>query len=101
LGPLHWVAVSARTAGENDFSVASALGDRSTAMAILYGRDANRQAAQAEALGQLQARFDAESVETGLETARDARARQPKKAGKTLEAWAGIEPAYTDLQSAA
>jgi integrase len=51
------IASGAREAGESDFRVAAAIGDRSTAMASLYGRDADRESAQGTVLEGSQKRF--------------------------------------------
>jgi integrase len=100
-GLRHTVGVNARADGESDFRVAAALGDRSTAMAQVYGRDADRHAAQSAVLKGVQKRFENMSMETNLETAPPQAAELPVTHCKEMEAWAGIEPACTDLQSAA
>ena len=45
-GLRHTLAAGARDAGESESRVAAAIGDRSPAMAQIYGRDADRQGAQ-------------------------------------------------------
>ncbi len=67
-GLRHTVGVSARGEGESEFRVAAALGDRSTAMAELDGRDADRHSAQSAVLRGVQERFANGSLETNLET---------------------------------
>jgi hypothetical protein len=100
-GLRHTVGVNARGDGESDFRVAAALGDSSTVMAQVYGRDADRQAAQAEVLKGVQKRFENASLETKLETAPTKSEDSAISPCNDVEAWAGIEPACTDLQSAA
>lgn len=56
-GLRHTIAAGARDAGESESRVAAAIGDRSPAMAQIYGRDADRQGAQAAILGEVQKRF--------------------------------------------
>jgi hypothetical protein len=56
-GLRHTVGANARDTGESDFRVAAAIGDRTTAMAAVYGRDAQRLSAQASVLEAVQARF--------------------------------------------
>ena len=51
------IGTRSREAGESEFRVAAAIGDRSTAMAELYGRDADRRTAQGEVMGRFHARF--------------------------------------------
>lgn len=55
-GLRHTIAAFARNDGASDFGVASAIGDRSTAMAAVYGRDADRQGAQLAVLEGVQKR---------------------------------------------
>ena len=104
-GLRHTVAASGRDDGVSDFHVAAALGDRSTAMAALYGAEAERSRGQEAVLGSLQKRFADATLETNLETAAKQRSPGRRKIAENieekLEAWAGIEPACTDLQSAA
>jgi integrase len=69
-GLRHSLGVAARNAGHSEFEVAAALGDRSTAMAQVYGRDASRQAAQTQVLRGLQERLQNLDLETSLETER-------------------------------
>ena len=56
-GLRHTAGANARDTGESDFRVAAAIGDRTTAMAAVYGRDAQRLAAQAAVLEAVQTRF--------------------------------------------
>jgi integrase len=56
-GLRHTVGAAARDGGASDFRVAAAIGDRSTAMAGVYGRDAARLAAQSAVLGDVQDKF--------------------------------------------
>jgi len=67
-GLCHTVGVNARGEGGSEFRVTAALGDRSTAMAELYGRDADRQSAQSAVLRGVQERFTNGRLETELET---------------------------------
>lgn len=62
-GLRYTVVSSARDDGANDFKAAAAIGDRTTAMAELYGRDADRIAAQAMVLEGVQKRYANISVE--------------------------------------
>lgn len=57
-GLRHTIASSARNDGESESRVAAAIGDRSPAMAQIYGRDADRQGAQAAILEAAQKRFE-------------------------------------------
>lgn len=57
-GLRHTIASWAREAGESDFRVAAAIGDRTTAMAAIYGRDADRTSAQGAILAGVQKRFE-------------------------------------------
>ncbi|MDP1873705.1 tyrosine-type recombinase/integrase [Phenylobacterium sp.] len=56
-GLRHTIASSARNDGESDSRVAAAIGDRSPAMAQIYGRNADRHGAQAAILEAAQKRF--------------------------------------------
>lgn len=56
-GLRHTIGAGARDDGESDSRVAAAIGDRSTAMAAIYGRDADRATAQAEVMAAHQKRF--------------------------------------------
>ena len=56
-GLRHTLAAGARDAGESESRVAAAIGDRSPAMAQIYGRDADRQGAQMAILSAAQKRF--------------------------------------------
>lgn len=80
-GLRHTVAAGARNEGASDFSVAAAIGDRSTAMAEVYGRDAERITAQVAVLSSTQKRFANVAMETNMET---GSAPKRDKAGKPL-----------------
>lgn len=56
-GLRHTIGAFARDGGWSDSQVAAAIGDRSTKMAEVYGRDADRTSAQAVILGAVQERF--------------------------------------------
>lgn len=56
-GLRHTIAAGARNDGESESRVAAAIGDRSPAMAQIYGRDADRQGAQVAILEAAQKRF--------------------------------------------
>lgn len=58
-GLRHTIGTFARDGGESSFRVAAAIGDRTTAMADIYGRDADRQGAQQAVLSDVQQRFAA------------------------------------------
>jgi integrase len=84
-GLRHTVGAFSRDAGESEFSTAAAIGDRSTAMAALYGRDADQGAAQDRILTAVQRRFGSgeetlreQPTENGLENASASnRSRRP------------------------
>ena len=67
-GLRHTVAAGGRDAGASEFHVAAALGDRSTAMAALYGKEADRRKGQMAVMHDLQSRFADASLETKMET---------------------------------
>jgi integrase len=56
-GLRHTIAAGARVGGESNARVAAAIGDKSSAMADIYARDADRNEAQMEILGAHQKRF--------------------------------------------
>ncbi len=56
-GLRHTIGANARNDGESDFRVSAAIGDRTTAQAAVYGRDADRESAQAQVLAAGQKRF--------------------------------------------
>ena len=56
-GLRHTIGAMARDGNHSDSRVAAAIGDRSTAMAAIYGRDADRASAQTEVLSQVQGVF--------------------------------------------
>lgn len=57
-GLRHTIASAARDAGESESRVAAAIGDRSPAMAQIYGRNSDRQGAQTTILEAAQKRFE-------------------------------------------
>lgn len=81
-GLRHTIAAAARNDGESDSRVAAAIGDRSPAMAQIYGRDADRQGAQNAILEAAQKRFANIDWKTPLENASKA-AKQ--KSAKSLK----------------
>ena len=56
-GLRHTVGAFGRDTGTSEFHVAAALGDRSTAMAALYGANADRRSGQFKIMGALQEHF--------------------------------------------
>jgi len=58
-GLRHTIGAFARDGEESEFRIAAAIGDKTTAMAAIYGRDADRLAAQNAVLGDVQNRFAA------------------------------------------
>ncbi|MBO9710704.1 MAG: hypothetical protein J7521_21080 [Caulobacter sp.] len=56
-GLRHTIGTFARNAGESNYRVAAAIGDRTTAMADIYGRDADRQHAAHQVLIDVQRAF--------------------------------------------
>ncbi|HEV2366028.1 MAG TPA: hypothetical protein VGS12_17725 [Caulobacteraceae bacterium] len=64
-GLRHTIASMARDGSESEFRIAAAIGDRSTAMAATYGRDADRAAAQNSVLEGVQKRFANADWKTG------------------------------------
>jgi integrase len=66
-GLRHTVGAIARGANASDWSLAAALGDRSTAMAQVYGRDADRRAAQRDVMLKVQKHIETVFVENGVE----------------------------------
>lgn len=78
-GLRHTVATMARESEASEFQVASAIGDRSTAMAAIYGRDADRRGAQSGVLGDVQKRFANIEWKTRMENAPPkGKGRSPK-----------------------
>jgi integrase len=57
-GLRHTIASRARESEESEFRVAAAIGDRTTAMAAIYGRDADRGRARGAILAGVQKRFE-------------------------------------------
>lgn len=70
-GARHTIGAMARQAQESEWRVAAAIGDRSTKMAEIYGRSADRKTAQAEVLGDLQGRFVNTAWKTAWKTRQD------------------------------
>lgn len=56
-GLRHTIGTFARDGEESEFRIAAAIGDRTTAMASIYGRDADRLKAQSAILSEVQKRF--------------------------------------------
>lgn len=75
-GLRHTIGAIARESGNSEFDVSTAIGDRSTAMAAVYGRDAARTTAQIRVLRQTQEHFAHIVLETKMETAQK---RAPRK----------------------
>lgn len=74
-GLRHTIGAIARESGNSEFDVSTAIGDRSTAMAAVYGRDAARTTAQIRVLKQTQEHFAHIVLENDLENAQ----KRPKK----------------------
>lgn len=68
-GLRHTIGTFARDGEESEFRIAAAIGDRTTAMAAIYGRDADRLKAQTAILGDVQKRFANIEWKTPLENA--------------------------------
>lgn len=81
-GLRHTIATIARDGGESDSRTAAAIGDRSTAMAAIYGRDADRAAAQAAIIEGIQKRFT--NVDWKTDPA-DWKTRQERRDAKSLK----------------
>lgn len=83
-GLRHTIATGARDAGESESRVAAAIGDRSPAMAQIYGRDADRQGAQSAILAANQQRFaNIDWKTSGPGTENGPRKSGPKPGRKT------------------
>lgn len=83
-GLRHTLAAGARDAGESESRVAAAIGDRSPAMAQIYGRDADRQGAQMAILEAAQKRYANIDWKTRTENAsRSAKKKGPEGPGKS------------------
>jgi len=78
-GLRHTIASAARDSGESESRVAAAIGDRSPAMAQIYGRNSDRQGAQMTILEASQKRF--ENIEWKTPAA-NWKMRPPSKGGK-------------------
>lgn len=81
-GLRHTIATIARDDGQSDFRVAAAIGDTSTAMAAIYGRDADRMTAQSEVLTTVQKRLGNIDWKTRLE---NGHAKPRRKRAKVLK----------------
>lgn len=81
-GLRHTIATIARDGGESESRVAAGIGDRSAAMAAIYGRDADRADARASVLGSIQKRFANIEWKTGLE---NGLSRPARKSAKVLK----------------
>lgn len=81
-GLRHTLASGARDAGESESRVAASIGDRSPAMAQIYGRDADRMGAQSAILEATQKRFANIDWKTRLEKGQKA---LPASAAKPLK----------------
>lgn len=81
-GLRHTIAAGAREAGESESRVAAAIGDRSPAMAQIYGRDADRQSAQGSILRATQQRFANIDWKTRMENASPKPSRGGGENGK-------------------
>lgn len=68
-GLRHTIGAIARESGNSEFDVSTAIGDRSTAMAAVYGRDAARTTAQIRVLRQTQEHFAHIVLENEMENA--------------------------------
>ncbi len=78
-GLRHTIASGARDAGESESRVAAAIGDRSPAMAQIYGRDADRMGAQASILEANQKRFGNVDWKSRMANASQAKADNRRK----------------------
>lgn len=78
-GLRHTIGSISREGGHSEFEVAAAIGDRSTAMAALYGRDAVRKSAQIRVLTATQEHFKHITLETVLETTQKPLRREASK----------------------
>jgi integrase len=81
-GLRHTIATLARNDGHSESRVAAAIGDRSPAMAQIYGRDADRQGAQTLILEAVQKRFanlDWKTPALSLENASRRSARKKRE----------------------
>lgn len=78
-GLRHTIAAIARNSGESDSRVAASIGDKSTAMAAVYGRDADRAGAQAAVLEAIQKRFANVDWKTPTENARNGASRRARQ----------------------
>lgn len=81
-GLRHTLGAAARDAGESESRVAAAIGDRSPAMAQIYGRDADRRGAQIAILDAHQKRFANIDWKTRTENASKTAPKSGAKTGK-------------------
>lgn len=84
-GARHTIGAMARQAQESDWRVAAAIGDRSTKMAEVYGRDADRKAAQTDVLAALQDRFGNTEWKTAPGKVENASPRRGRKVAQVIE----------------
>jgi integrase len=78
-GLRHTIASQARNDGASDAQVAASIGDRSTHMAAIYGRDFDRTGAQGAILEAVQKRLANIEWKTALENAAETKARRVAK----------------------
>lgn len=83
-GLRHTLAAGARDAGESESRVAAAIGDRSPAMAQIYGRDADRQGAQMAILEAAQKRVGNIDWKTRKENASKTSCSRPRENDKKV-----------------
>lgn len=83
-GLRHTVGTSARDGQESEFRIAAAIGDRTTAMAAIYGRDADREGAQSDVLATHQKRYENADWKTRMENAPKSGAGGSGRKGKKL-----------------
>lgn len=81
-GLRHTIGAHAANQGSSDRQVAAAIGDRSSAMAQIYARDAERKSAQVAILTAAQKRFANIDWKTPMENASDVDGPKPAKKGK-------------------
>jgi integrase len=78
-GLRHTIGAIARESGNSEFDVSTAIGDRSTAMAAVYGRDAVRSTAQIRVLSQTQEHFRHIVLENDLENGQKRHSKRGSK----------------------
>jgi len=84
-GARHTIGAMAREAQESDWRVAAAIGDRSTKMAEVYGRNADRKAAQGDVLSAVQDRFGNAEWKTAAGKVENASPRRVRKSAQVIE----------------